>query len=46
LLMSVGADDLLAAIVGVERTMGDHPLEAVFLSLIALSVHPGPLGHL
>ena len=43
LLLSVGADDLLAAIVGVERTMVDHPLEAVVLSLIALSVHPGSL---
>jgi hypothetical protein len=31
--------------VGVERTMGAPPLEAVCLSLMALSVHAGPLGH-
>src|SRR5215510_2613459 len=46
LLMPVGADDLLAAIVGVERPMVNHALEAVFLYLVARAVHPWPLAHL
>src|SRR5262249_40324460 len=45
LLMPVGRDHLLAAIVGMERPMVNHALEAVFLYLVALPVHPGPLGH-
>src|SRR5215813_650466 len=43
LLMPVGSDNLLAAIVGIERTMGNHALEAIFLNLTALSVHCRPL---
>ena len=46
LLMPVGADDLLAAIVGMERPMVNHALEAVFLYLVSRSVHPWPLAHL
>src|SRR5512144_288773 len=46
LVMPVGADDLLAAIVGIERPMGNHALEAVCLSLVAGAVYPWPLAHL
>src|SRR5215813_15601493 len=46
LLMPVGAGNRFATIVGIERTMVDHALEAVFLPLVALPVHPGPLGRL
>jgi hypothetical protein len=46
LLMPVGADDLLAAIVGMERPMVNHALEAVFLYLVTRSVPPWPLAHL
>src|SRR4051812_21446261 len=42
LLMPVGTHDLFTTIVGIERTMVNHALEAVFLSLTALSVS---LGH-
>src|SRR5438132_9127220 len=44
--MPVGSDNLLAAIVGLERAMVVHALEAVFLNLVALAVHSGPLGRL
>ncbi len=43
--MPVGCDNLLATIVGIERPMVNHALEAVFLHLVARAVHPGPLGH-
>src|SRR6266853_389622 len=46
LLMPVGSHDLFTTIVGIERTMVNHALEAVFLSLTALSVYPWPLGGL
>src|SRR6266853_5313881 len=46
LLMPVGTDDLLAAIVGLEGAMVDHAFEAVFLYLRALAVELGPLAHL
>src|SRR5882672_12505616 len=46
LLMPVGTDDLLAAIVGLEGAMGDHAFEAVFLYLRALAVELWPLAHL
>src|SRR6266516_7485773 len=45
LLMPVGPDDLLAAIVGLEGAMVDHAFEAVFLYLRALAVELGPLAH-
>src|SRR6266436_1243365 len=44
LLMSVGTENRFAAIVGIECAMVDHALDAVFLDLVALSVHSGPLG--
>src|SRR5712692_2859047 len=46
LLMPVGTNQLLAAIVGSERAMVDQALAAVFLSLVALPVHPRPRGRL
>src|SRR2546430_15026708 len=46
LLMPVGTDDLLAAIVGLEGPMVNHAFEAVFLSLRALAVALWPLAHL
>src|SRR5713101_4059536 len=42
--MPVWSDHLLAAIVGLERAMVVHALKAVFLNLVALAVHSGPLG--
>src|SRR5712691_4663854 len=45
-LMPVGSDNLLAALVGLERAMVVHALEAVFLNLVALAVHSWPLGRL
>src|SRR5205823_5492141 len=44
--MPIGTYNLLAAIVGLERAMVDHALEAIFLYRIALSVQPGPLARL
>lgn len=44
-LMPVRADNLLAAIVGIERAMGDHPLATGFLSLAAFAVYAGPCAH-
>ena len=44
--MPVGSHKLFATIVGIERTMVDHPLEAVFLPLVALPVYPEPRGRL
>src|SRR4030095_6614300 len=46
LLMPVGCDNLLTAIVGIECPMVNHALEAVFLSLAACPVHLGPRGRL
>src|SRR5215469_10656287 len=46
LMMPVGTDGCLAAIVDVERPMVDHRLEAEFLNLVALAVHPWPLTRL
>src|SRR5262245_21720030 len=46
LLMPVGADKLLSAVIGIERPMVNHTLEAVFLNLRALLIYPGPRGHL
>src|SRR5262249_15881873 len=43
LLMPVRSDNRLAPIVGIERPMVDHALEAVFLYLVALAVQSGPL---
>src|SRR5215470_20274054 len=43
--MPVGGDNLLATIVGIERPMVNHALEAVFLHLVACAVHSGPFGH-
>src|SRR5262245_66587899 len=42
--MPVGSDNRLAAIVCMECPMVNHALEAVFLYLVALPVHPWPLG--
>src|SRR5712691_11997327 len=46
LLMPIGANDQFAAIVDLECTMVDHMLEAVFLYLVSLAVHPWPLARL
>src|SRR6516165_5245650 len=46
LMMPVGTEGCLAAIVDVERPMVDHRLEAEFLHLVALAVHPWPLTRL
>src|SRR5882672_4938009 len=46
LLMPVGSDNLLAALVGLERAVVVHALEAVFLHRVALAVHSWPLGRL
>lgn len=46
LLMPVRADKFLATLVGLERSMVNPALEAVFLNLIALPVHSGPLDRL
>src|SRR6266566_10070852 len=42
--MPLGSDNRLAAIVCIECPMVNHALEAVFLYLVALPVHPWPLG--
>src|SRR6266436_636703 len=44
--MSVRSGNLLAAIVGIERAVVNHTLEAVFLHRIALQVYPWPLSRL
>src|SRR5207245_10258489 len=46
LLMPVGTDDLLAAIVDLEGAMVDQAFAAVFLYLRALAVELWPLAHL
>src|SRR5262245_2905864 len=46
LLMPAGAGNRFATIVGIERTMVNHALEAVFLPLVTLPVYPWPLGRL
>ena len=46
LMMPVGTDGGLAAIVEVERPRVDHRLEAEFLNRVALAVHPWPLTRL
>jgi len=45
-LMPVRSDNLFTALVGIERAMVDHAFATVFLYLVALSVHPWPLGRL
>ena len=40
LLMPVGSENRFTAIVGLERAMVVHALEAEFLNLVALAVHP------
>src|SRR5712692_4872948 len=46
LMMPVGTENLLTTIVDSECTMVDHVLEAVLLSLVALTVDPWPLFRL
>jgi hypothetical protein len=46
LLMPVRPDKFFATLVGLKCTMVNHALETVFLNLIALPVHAGPLDRL
>src|SRR6266852_7637167 len=46
LMMPVGTENLLTTIVDIACTMVDHVLEAVLLSLVALTVDPWPLFRL
>ena len=42
----IRSENFFTAIVGIERTMSNHTLEAVFLSLTAFAIPLGPRAHL